>query len=242
MENIHLNVVRLRGALENSRPGLRVASLKGKSVKALFTAAVALSLTACNGSESSTDKILAPTSSSETPDPTTPSAPAQSQSAAAASGRLFTGPDELEKYVVKFVDDAKAYGIDVLPAMNPTLEIQISSLDTYGESVIGLCETSEGKRRVTFDPDFWNTVSETQKELLVHHELGHCVLHRAHQTNRLPTNAYASIMYPMLLTNETYLGNASYYLQELFTEAGAPLTTAEAQAQGVDTHICDLDH
>ena len=76
--------------------------------------------------------------------------------------------------------DAIIQGLDVSGELvNPKLQIQIAKLDNLGSTVIGLCETG-GIRRVTLDPDFWDNVSETQRKLLVHHELGHCVLLRPH--------------------------------------------------------------
>jgi hypothetical protein len=140
--------------------------------------------------------------------------------------------------VLKFVDDAKAQGVDVIPDMdNPKLEIRIASLDAYGASVIGLCETASGRRRVTFDPDFWNRVSETQKELLAHHEFGHCVLYRGHRTTKLESGAYASIMYPTIMGSSTYTSNYAYYQEELFTY-GASEPLSEGATGGDETHVC----
>jgi hypothetical protein len=155
--------------------------------------------------------------------------------------QLYTGPEEVEKYVLKFVDDAKIQGLDVLPDMkNPMLEIRIASLDAYGGSVIGLCETGGSKRRVTFDPDFWNTVSETQRELLAHHEFGHCVLYRNHRSDVLSSGIYASIMYPVIMSSSTYTNNYNYYLDELFTWGALSLSTENVQ--GERAHICDHDN
>jgi hypothetical protein len=151
--------------------------------------------------------------------------------------QVYTGPAELNKYVVKFIDDAKIQGIDVLPDMNgPKLEVRIASLDAYGSSTIGLCETSSTRRRVTFDPDFWNSVSETQRELLAHHELGHCVLYRGHRSDLLSTGKYASIMYPIIMGSAAYTSNYDYYQEELFTQA----VQSTGQSQD-NVHICDIE-
>jgi len=112
--------------------------------------------------------------------------------------------------------------------------IQIGSLDHYGSGVIGLCETGYGLRRVTLDPDFWNNVSNTQKELLMHHELGHCILYRAHRTSLLSSGAEASIMYPIIMASSTYLNDYNYYQNELFTWGAATLPV-----DGSTQHICD---
>lgn len=150
---------------------------------------------------------------SPTPTPTATSSPIP-------TSELYTGPEEVAPFVEKFVADALIQGVDVLPDMkNPKLTIQIKSLDAYGSSTIGLCETGGGLRRVTFDPDFWNAVDDTQKELLSHHELGHCVLYRGHDSSLLSTGKYDSIMYPIIMSSSTYLGNYDHYQEELYSTA-----------------------
>lgn len=170
-----------------------------------------------------------------TPSPTPSPTPSVSPSPIPTDS-LYIGPSSLQPYVVKFVEDAQIQGLDVLPEMkNPTLQVQIASLSAYGSSVIGLCETGTGQRRVTFDPNYWNSVSDTQREILAHHELGHCVLYRAHRNNVLSSGAYASIMYPIILTSSTYLANYAYYQNELFT-----WNAAQAPQNGSSVvHICN---
>ncbi len=204
--------------------------------------AAAAGLTGCNdtGTTVTRDGLRDPdpdvtASPTPTPDPT----PSPTSSPVSGSD-LYTGPAEVEKYVVKFVDDAKIQGVDVLPDMkNPKLTIRIASLDAYGSSTIGLCETGGGQRRVTFDPDFWNRVSETQKELLAHHELGHCVLLRPHRSTTLSSGAYASIMYPLIMSSSTYTNNYAYYQEELFTYTSRSSALPGPNDDVVTTHICD---
>lgn len=203
---------------------------------------VALGLTACNGPGSDlasnllkNGKLGPVPTDSPTPAPSSP-----------PTTSLYDGPADVAKYVQKFVDDGKIQGVDVVPSMDgPKLTIRISSLDSVGSSVIGLCETGNNLRRVTFDPDFWNSVDETQRELLTHHELGHCVLSRAHDNSLLSSGEYASIMYPILLANTPYLNNQSYYLGELFSQAAlSPEASTLAANEATKTdlkHICTRD-
>lgn len=231
-------------------------SIRRPSLVLIATVLVSTSLLACNGTDSNTANSVAndwevgpplalPT---ETPGPVETAAPVPTPTATATptptptptvsptpTTSLYTGPADVAKYVQKFVDDAKIQGIDVTPDMsNPKLEIRIASLDAYGSSTIGLCQSSGTMRRVTFDPDFWNSVSETQRELLAHHEFGHCVLYRGHRSDTLATGAYASIMYPIIMSSSTYTNNYDYYQDELFTQG------AMAQLDGEVVHVCDL--
>ncbi len=175
-------------------------------------------------------------SASPTPSPSATPTPTDPGLADASS--LYVGSSEFEPYVRKFVNDAKSVGVDVASRMDiPTLDIRLASLDSYGSSTIGLCETSGNMRRVTFDPDFWNSVSETQRVLVSHHELGHCVLYRGHRTTTLSTGAYASIMYPTIMSSSTFTKNQAYYLEELFTYNVAGLVSSAVSEE--HTHVCD---
>jgi hypothetical protein len=213
--------------------------MKARKLKStLTTALMTLAIASCNSETKPAALTQAdPTVPVETPpaapNPTQPSVPTTPPAA-----DLYTGPADIEKYVLKFIDDAKIQGIDVVPDMaDPKLEIRIASLDSYGSSTIGLCETSGSRRRVTFDPDLWDSVSETQRELLALHELGHCVLYRAHRSTKLSSGAYASIMYPIIMSSSTYTSNYDYYQEELFTYGAME----PAAADGIETtHICDL--
>ena len=211
-------------------------------VFALAALGLSTSLSACNDPDSSqtqsvaNDWIVEDDVVRATPTPT--ATPTTTPSPTPSGTDLYTGPAEVEKYVLKFVDDAKAQGIDVLPDMkSPKLEIRIASLDAWGSSTIGLCETGGGKRRVTFDPDFWNSVSETQRELLAHHELGHCVLYRAHRSTTLTSGAYSSVMYPIIMSSSMYNNDYAYYQEELFTYGA--LDPSALDADGNMTHVCN---
>lgn len=196
-----------------------------------------LALSACNSEESVQSLTQSDPTAPAAIDPSEPFTDPMKDSSIPTGSDLFTGPADLEKYVVKFVDDAKAQGIDVLPEMtHPKLELRVASLDSYGSSTIGLCQTGGGLRRVTFDPDFWNSVSETQREILAHHELGHCVLLRGHRTTTLPTGKYASVMYPTVLSSSTYTGNYGYYQEELFTYG---VSASESAGDEVKEHVCN---
>lgn len=210
--------------------------------KVLLGILLVLGFSACNGAEEQAqsvadDWIQHPSAGAPVPAPTpapTPLPPPVSVS------DLYTGPAEVAAYVQKFVDDARIQGRDVTPDMkNPKLEIQLASLTSYGSSVIGLCETGGGRRRVTFSPTFWSSVNDTQRELLAHHELGHCVLYRPHRNDVLASGAYASIMYPIIMANSTYKNAYDYYQEELFAQT--VLASGAADAAVSTTYICNQD-
>ncbi|MEN9723098.1 MAG: hypothetical protein RJB38_1084 [Pseudomonadota bacterium] len=156
--------------------------------------------------------------------------------------QYYSGPAELAGYVSKFISDAAIQGVNVTSDMSgPQLSLRIASLDSYGSSVIGLCERSSNLRRVTLDPDFWNVVDETQRELLVHHELGHCVLSRGHRTEVLSSGLYASLMYPIIMRSSSYTSNYDYYQQELFQYAAQGQSSSDEDPNRITVHVCDVE-
>jgi hypothetical protein len=184
--------------------------------------------------------------STVTPKPTATPTPAPTPTT-----QPYVGDAALSKYVNAFIQNASAQGVNVLPYMkNPTLQVRVASLSTVSSSTIGLCEFSGSLRRVTLDSAFWNSSSETYREILMHHELGHCVLERYHTSTRLSSGQYASIMTPYILNSSVYAANKPYYVQELYRNRAIPLlnlaATDEDAAKDQDlrpevTHVCDHD-
>lgn len=66
---------------------------------------------------------------------------------------------------------------------------------------------SSGRRHVTVDPDAWENLSPTGKEVLMFHELGHCVLNRGHDDTQIDTEQGKipnSIMFYQILKDWEY--------------------------------------
>jgi hypothetical protein len=179
-----------------------------------------------NALEGAPSSATPPVNSGETPLPST----------------LYQGDTGFEDYVLKFLEDSWAQGVDMVPELtNPPLEIRLASLDSYGSSVIGLCQTGSNTRRVTFDPDFWNRVSETQREQLAHHELGHCMLYRGHRSTFLDSGLPASLMYPSIFSSSTYTNNFGQAMVDELDEMMSPdqVDTIAADRDTPRVHICD---
>lgn len=144
---------------------------------------------------------------------------------------LFTASDavhvEVDEYVASFIAEGKALGLDIAKMFKsgPKLKMQIGSLDQYGAGVIGLCSTGSGSRVLTLDPDFFNrSQGKQQNQLLVSHELGHCILYRPHRADvgiipdQLAHRHEFSIMYPLIMGSLQYTTHKPYYDEELYTE------------------------
>ncbi len=83
---------------------------------------------------------------------------------------------------------------------NVSIDIDNLDIDGYIEhiesrGILGQCKSySDGSHEVVFDEDYWNRISDIEKEYLVFHELGHCILDRAHDDTKDANGNCNSIM------------------------------------------------
>lgn len=109
------------------------------------------------------------------------------------------------------------------------LHVTFATLDP---SIAGLCETETivekkltGQTVITQTPKirinrkYWSNdlaYDNARREMLMFHELGHCILNRDHNEE---VNIYGhplSIMYPSVFSHNSYISNYSMYINELF--------------------------
>lgn len=90
----------------------------------------------------------------------------------------------------------------------------LSSTDTPSTDEIGLCVWSYTPT-VTIDLNYWTTASEDDRQELIDHELGHCILLRQHRNDSLSNGNPASIMNAYHFSGFYMQQNATYYYNEL---------------------------
>lgn len=71
-------------------------------------------------------------------------------------------------------------------------------------------------REIAISWQSWDNLADHEREMLMFHELGHCVLERKHTKKKFDNGQPLSIMYPSLSpTVDWYDYNREYYLEEL---------------------------
>ena len=81
----------------------------------------------------------------------------------------------------------------------------------------GICEINgDTTPTITINEDSWNKMDENEREPLMFHELGHCVLHRKHKAEQMQTGVPSSLMNPYTIPDYTYANYHDYYLNELY--------------------------
>lgn len=101
-------------------------------------------------------------------------------------------------------------------------DLVVSFGDTPNLNETGVCEWAENTTpTVIVNQRIWNTLNDYDKQEVIFHELGHCILRRVHQSTEIM--AYnntmqipESIMYPYRITGSVYRDNMVHYNDELF--------------------------
>ena len=84
-------------------------------------------------------------------------------------------------------------------------------------TTVGVCiKYGDGTKEILIRESAWNTYSTQQQEILIFHELGHCLLNRDHQDERYQ-GFKISIMNSILLNQTDYDYFYHDYIRELFT-------------------------
>ncbi|HUR31768.1 MAG TPA: putative metallopeptidase [Saprospiraceae bacterium] len=105
---------------------------------------------------------------------------------------VFVVETPLQDYFDRFVDEAAVRGFDVAYA---TSQVDAHIGDITEENVIGTCSWDQTHTHsVTVDENYWRTANDLQREFVVFHELGHCVLGRDHRDDSDANGNCASIM------------------------------------------------
>ena len=108
---------------------------------------------------------------------------------------VYNVPEEYQPLIDAFIEEAFLRGLTI------TLENLIIKHDNELESAFcGTCNSNELKARfqkiIRFNPENQCWINPQQKEALVFHELGHCILGRLHINKKLPNGDAKSMMTP----------------------------------------------
>lgn len=123
---------------------------------------------------------------------------------------------EFTPYVAKFKEDSLKYGRKDLQDFSIPIEFATLSNKDEEYQVVGLCRYIPFMRAIFIDERFWRTSSETMREIVLYHELGHCVLDKDHDEETDLLGIPKHLMYPSVLSSRNYEAKKDYYLKDLF--------------------------
>ena len=118
---------------------------------------------------------------------------------------------ELYPYVAKFAREGNL-------VLSAGLQVDFGGVEQDdNKDTVSLAVCYMQFERIVVDRDSWNLMNSTEREVLMYHELGHCVLGRYHPETMLTKRCPTSIMHPLLPTAvRCYNERKDYYIQELF--------------------------
>jgi len=121
---------------------------------------------------------------------------------------------QFSSYVQKFEQEATVQGQTVKVT---DLIVKFGPMENQYER--GICEIQgDSTPTILINEDAWNDMSEDEREPLLFHELGHCVLKRKHRADQMGPGVPASLMNPYTIAGWTYEQYRKYYIQELFSQ------------------------
>lgn len=118
-------------------------------------------------------------------------------------------------YFRTFAIEGKLRG-KVIDWENEKISTELVDIET---EAIGRCLTYEdGTKTINIDKVYWSGSSEIEKEFLIYHELGHCLLERSHTNIKNQRGVCESIMNSgeNLCTINYNSSTRKRYLDELF--------------------------
>ncbi len=123
--------------------------------------------------------------------------------------------DRLSPYFTMFELEAQQRGYS--PNLSPDV-IEAFIQNVYPNSVAGQCQRNDNRpSQIIIDEGVWNSSTDLEKEFLIFHELGHCILGRSHLDSAHPDGRCISIMHSVAgVCRNEYETRRSEYLDELF--------------------------
>jgi hypothetical protein len=137
---------------------------------------------------------------------------------------------QFSSYVERFEEVSSTVGAPV------KVTDLVVKFGTVGERQDGVCETGDFiPPTIIINSKNWGKMSEDEREALMFHELGHCVLTRNHVTEMMDEETPLSMMYPIALNPSRYVEHREHYHRELFgmeSPTPTPSPTASPVARG----------
>lgn len=125
-------------------------------------------------------------------------------------------PESLVPHFQSFQKEAEAQGT-VIDYVDASVSAEMTTINQG--SVAGTCTTNgHDLRHIVIDQKFWNRASHLTREMIVYHELGHCILGRGHREDSFSNGACKSIMRSGTgsCLDAYTVANRDYFVAELF--------------------------
>jgi len=127
---------------------------------------------------------------------------------------LFSADQEFDPYLSIFQLEAALYGIPV--NYHHKFKVYLARNLAKVKGYVGLCRNRSGKVSIWIDKKEWESSSHLDREALMFHELGHCILSLEHNDTTERNGDPMSIMHSRAYSSSLYVKYRRSYLRELF--------------------------
>lgn len=127
-------------------------------------------------------------------------------------GKSVRDTGEFEPWVRKFEVESTNYG-HPLKIEEIIIKMADLELNKNGECILSY----DMPQQINIQRSFWEAATPETREILIFHELGHCILFREHNDEfDAHTLRPMSLMRSKILPSKTFKENREQYLKELF--------------------------
>lgn len=123
----------------------------------------------------------------------------------------------LTPYLVTFRFEAKKRKIRLPEQIYLKFVPDLGKAKDDDHDIIGLCSESRGTPVVTIDREYFDAATVMEREELMYHEFGHCLLDLDHDNSTVDGRP-KSIMHWLKLPAHIYTKYHDYYIDELFLD------------------------
>lgn len=100
---------------------------------------------------------------------------------------------DVQLYLDRFEEEANERGFTYINEIG-NIEVHLVEIISFG--VLGQCfRDPDDINQIHLDRTYWEGASDLEKEFVVFHELGHCLLNRGHLNDSIGDGTCLSIMY-----------------------------------------------
>lgn len=129
-------------------------------------------------------------------------------------GQSVNVEPQYKKYVTLFEQESARVGYPVV-----IKGLTIESRFTLGGFILAQCRMFNFPNpSIQVSLYWWDRTSEAEHEIVLLHEISHCILRRYHRNDLYPDGRPKSLMNEELFDAKTYLDNRDEYIRELFEE------------------------
>jgi hypothetical protein len=129
-------------------------------------------------------------------------------------GQSVNVEPQYKKYVTLFEQESARVGHPVV-----IKGLTIESRFTLGGFTLAQCRMfGFPNPSILVSLYWWDRTNEVEHEMVLLHEISHCILRRYHRNDLYPDGRPKSIMNEEMFDGNTYLNNRDEYIRELFEE------------------------